>query len=76
MGTPTGDLLRAASAYAGMAVEASAEAAGLRKRVAELESELDERLAAVQLCDIYYKIGCDALGQDEWDRRVREALTK
>jgi hypothetical protein len=45
-------------------------------RIAELEAELDERLAAVQLCDIYYKIGCDALGQDEWDRRVRESLTE
>jgi hypothetical protein len=38
MGTPTGDMLRAASACAGMAVEASAEAAGLRKRVADLEA--------------------------------------
>jgi hypothetical protein len=46
MGTPTGDMLRAASACAGMAVEASAEAAGLRKRNAELDAAV---LGAVHL---------------------------
>ena len=78
MGTPTGDMLRAASACAGMAVEASADAAKLRQRVAELEAALAWYGEQARLCRLIHSEG-DAGRQalaDDGGKRARDVLTK